>query len=59
VNDPQGRFRRAGDEERGRFHSALSSHRLPFVRRYSGGPDIDAACGMLAARARGGLGLAP
>lgn len=54
VNDPEGRFRRASHEERGRFLSALAAHGIPFVRRYSGGPDIDAACGMLAARARGG-----
>jgi 23S rRNA (adenine2503-C2)-methyltransferase len=54
VNDPEGRFRRAGDEERGRFLSALAAHGLPFVRRYSGGPDIDAACGMLASHSRGG-----
>jgi 23S rRNA (adenine2503-C2)-methyltransferase len=57
VNDPQGRFRRAGDEERGRFLSALAENGLPFVRRYSGGPDIDAACGMLASHARGGVEL--
>jgi 23S rRNA (adenine2503-C2)-methyltransferase len=50
VNDPTGRFRRAGDEERGRFLSALAAEGLAFVRRYSGGPDIHAACGMLAAR---------
>lgn len=54
VNDPERRFRRASDTERGRFLSALAAHRIPFVRRYSGGPDIDAACGMLAARMRGG-----
>jgi 23S rRNA (adenine2503-C2)-methyltransferase len=54
-----GRFQRAGDKERGRFLSALAENGLPFVRRYSGGPDIDAACGMLAARARGGEHLAP
>jgi 23S rRNA (adenine2503-C2)-methyltransferase len=59
VNDPQGRFRRAGDEERGRFLSALADHGIGFVRRYSGGPDIDAACGMLAAQARGGFPLVP
>jgi 23S rRNA (adenine2503-C2)-methyltransferase len=57
VNDPEGRYRRAGDEERGRFLGALHRLGLPFVRRYSGGPDIDAACGMLAARARGGAVL--
>src|SRR5262249_21381461 len=38
VNDPEGRFRRADDAERGRFLSALAAEGLPFVRRYSGGP---------------------
>jgi 23S rRNA (adenine2503-C2)-methyltransferase len=55
VNDPSGRFRPPGAEERGRFLTALAERGIPFVRRYSGGPDIDAACGMLAGRARGGL----
>jgi 23S rRNA (adenine2503-C2)-methyltransferase len=50
VNDPTGCFHRASDEERGTFLSALAAEALPFVRRYSGGPDIHAACGMLAAR---------
>jgi 23S rRNA (adenine2503-C2)-methyltransferase len=59
VNDPSGRFRRAGDAERGRFLTALAENGLPFVRRYSGGLDIDAACGMLAGRANGGVALAP
>ncbi len=54
VNDPAGGFARAPDEERGRFLSALADNGIGFVRRYSGGPDIDAACGMLAARTRGG-----
>jgi 23S rRNA (adenine2503-C2)-methyltransferase len=49
VNDPTGAFHRAGDAERGRFLSALSDNGIGFVRRYSGGPDIHAACGMLAA----------
>ena len=53
VNDADGRFRRADDEERGRFLSALAAEGLPFVRRYSGGPDIHAACGMLSARKSG------
>jgi 23S rRNA (adenine2503-C2)-methyltransferase len=48
VNDPTGAFSRAGDEERGRFLSALAENGIGFVRRYSGGPDIHAACGMLA-----------
>jgi 23S rRNA (adenine2503-C2)-methyltransferase len=54
VNDPAGAYARASDEERGRFLSALSENGLGFVRRYSGGLDIDAACGMLASRSRGG-----
>jgi 23S rRNA (adenine2503-C2)-methyltransferase len=54
VNDPTGQRRRASDDERGRFLSALAANGIGFVRRYSGGPDIDAACGMLASRARGG-----
>jgi 23S rRNA (adenine2503-C2)-methyltransferase len=54
VNDPTGQFRRASDEERSRFLSALGDQGIGFVRRYSGGPDIHAACGMLAATARGG-----
>lgn len=54
VNDPSGRFGRAGDDERGRFLEALRARGLMFSRRYSGGPDIHAACGMLASAARGG-----
>ena len=57
VNDPEGAFRRAGDEERGRFLSSLAENGIGFVRRYSGGPDIHAACGMLASAARGGAAL--
>jgi 23S rRNA (adenine2503-C2)-methyltransferase len=59
VNDPTGALRRASDAERGRFLSALSRNRIGFVRRYSGGPDIHAACGMLASQARGGSPHAP
>jgi 23S rRNA (adenine2503-C2)-methyltransferase len=59
INDPTGRFARAGDEERGRFLNALSAHGVPFVRRYSGGPDIHAACGMLSRQVRGGEAHAP
>src|SRR5262245_25567172 len=58
VNDPTGRFSRASDEERSRFFSALADNGIGFVRRYSGGPDIHAACGMLAASRRGGSALA-
>ncbi|TMB55520.1 MAG: radical SAM protein [Chloroflexi bacterium] len=58
VNDPTGRFLRASDEERSRFLSALAENGLGFVRRYSGGPDIHAACGMLASRQQGGRAIA-
>lgn len=54
VNDPSGRYRPACDAERGRFLDALRAKGIAFVRRYSGGPDIHAACGMLASTARGG-----
>jgi 23S rRNA (adenine2503-C2)-methyltransferase len=59
VNDPEGRYERADDAERSRFLGALAENGIGFVRRYSGGPDIDAACGLLAARSRGGLAIAP
>jgi len=58
VNDPTGEFRRADDSERSRFLQALSDEGLAFVRRYSGGPDIHAACGMLASVTRGGRAIA-
>jgi 23S rRNA (adenine2503-C2)-methyltransferase len=54
VNDPVGGSSRASDEERRAFLSALSDNGIGFVRRYSGGADIHAACGMLASRAEGG-----
>ena len=54
VNDPSGRHRPPDDAERGRFLDALRARGIVFVRRYSGGPDIHAACGMLASTARGG-----
>jgi hypothetical protein len=33
-----------------RVEARLNRHRQPVARRYSGGKDVDAACGMLAAR---------
>jgi 23S rRNA (adenine2503-C2)-methyltransferase len=59
VNDPTGRFERAGDAERSAFLSALAARGIAFIRRYSGGPDIHAACGMLASGSRGGHPIAP
>jgi 23S rRNA (adenine2503-C2)-methyltransferase len=49
VNDPTGRFLPPSQEELDRFRDALRRHlAMPVVRRYSGGKDIHAACGMLA-----------
>jgi len=51
VNDPRGKYRPPSDAERNRFHDALTARLgVPVVRRYSGGQDIHAACGMLAGR---------
>ncbi len=49
VNDPTGRFRPPSPEELSVFRDALRAHlAMPVARRYSGGQDIQAACGMLA-----------
>ena len=51
VNDPTGRFRPPSPEELHRFRDALTARLgVPVDRRYSGGKDIHAACGMLAGR---------
>ena len=51
VNDVTGRFRPPGAEELAAFRDALRKHlKQPVARRYSGGADIHAACGMLAGR---------
>ncbi len=49
VNDATGRFRPPGPAELNAFRDALRRHLgQPVARRYSGGADIHAACGMLA-----------
>jgi 23S rRNA (adenine2503-C2)-methyltransferase len=54
VNDPSGQFRPPSKEELGAFRDALTKHvAAPVMRRYSGGADIDAACGLLAGRVAG------
>jgi 23S rRNA (adenine2503-C2)-methyltransferase len=52
VNDASGRFRPPSDDEWKAFRDALARELpgVPVVRRYSGGQDEHAACGMLAAR---------
>ena len=50
VNDATGRLRPPSREELNAFRDALRKHLpAPVARRYSGGRDIHAACGMLAA----------
>ena len=52
VTDPTGRFSPPSPGEMSAFRDALSRHvGQPVVRRYSGGKDIQAACGTLAGRA--------
>jgi 23S rRNA (adenine2503-C2)-methyltransferase len=60
VNDATGRFRPPTEEEWNRFrdHLARELPGQPIVRRYSGGGDEHAACGMLASRAREAVGAA-
>ncbi len=54
VNDARpGGFRPPGEAERARFVSALQVLGVPIVRRYSGGKQRHAACGMLASHALG------
>ena len=49
VNDPTGRFQPPTPAELQVFRDALRAHlHAPVARRYSGGQDIHAACGLLA-----------
>jgi 23S rRNA (adenine2503-C2)-methyltransferase len=49
VNDPCGLFRPPSTEELDAFRDHLRKHlSMPVARRYSGGKDVHAACGMLA-----------
>jgi len=54
VTDDTGRYRRATADEHRAFRDALDALGVPVVRRYSGGADIAAACGTLAATQCGG-----
>ena len=61
VTDVTGRYLPPGPEELARFRDYLQVLRAPIARRYSGGKDIQAACGTLAGTSLGGelLSLAP
>ncbi|HVZ75490.1 MAG TPA: radical SAM protein [Polyangia bacterium] len=54
VSDETGKYRAPTAEELGAFRDALDELGAPVVRRYSGGKDIAAACGTLAASQNGG-----
>jgi 23S rRNA (adenine2503-C2)-methyltransferase len=58
VNDPSGTYQPPDDAERQAFIDALAARRIAFIRRYSGGADILAACGTLASTSCGGRPLA-
>src|SRR5689334_9973136 len=49
VNGDTGGFRRASREARSAFLDALAASRIPFGIRYSGGQEVAAGCGQLAA----------
>jgi 23S rRNA (adenine2503-C2)-methyltransferase len=58
VNDPSGRYRPPSADELNTFRDALTARLgVPVGRRYSGGRDIHAACGMLAGVGNGDRGL--
>jgi len=56
VTDDTGRYQRATEEELRAFRDELAALGIPVVRRYSGGAEIAAACGTLAATRQGGQG---
>jgi 23S rRNA (adenine2503-C2)-methyltransferase len=49
---PEDPFRRADEDEAESFRLSIAAAGFPVVRRYSGGADISAACGQLAATVR-------
>ena len=55
VSDPTGKYLPPGAEELKRFRDHLQILKAPIARRYSGGKDIAAACGMLEASQTGGV----
>ena len=54
VTDPTGKYQPPGAEELARFRDHLQILNSPIARRYSGGKEIGAACGTLAATQDGG-----
>jgi 23S rRNA (adenine2503-C2)-methyltransferase len=50
VADPEGRYAPPDEGTLSKFREKLQILGQPVVRRYSGGRDIDAGCGMLAGK---------
>lgn len=59
VNDPEGVYRAPSGESFRTFVDALQTLGMPIVRRYTGGKDIDAACGRLASKRQSQEGPIP
>jgi 23S rRNA (adenine2503-C2)-methyltransferase len=59
VTDSTGKYQPPGPEELARFRDFLQVLKAPVARRYSGGKEINAACGTLAGTSVGGLILPP
>ena len=55
VSDATGRYRAPTPDELAAFRDALGALGAPVVRRYSGGNEIGAGCGTLAASRSGGV----
>ncbi len=55
VTDPTGKYEPPDDAELKQFRDHLQILEAPIARRYSGGKDIGAACGTLAATQAGGV----
>jgi 23S rRNA (adenine2503-C2)-methyltransferase len=51
VNGHVGGFRRSTAQDRSAFLDVLAAARIPFAIRYSGGQEVSAGCGQLAAGA--------
>jgi 23S rRNA (adenine2503-C2)-methyltransferase len=59
VTDPAGKYLPPSARELSVFRDHLQVLRAPVARRYSGGKEIGAACGTLAASRQGGVELRP
>lgn len=57
VNGDTGGYRRSSRAARSAFLDVLAQARIPFAIRYSGGQEVSAGCGQLAANVTGGARL--